>query len=605
MKERENNSDDINGKTELLEKNKRDYIYLFEILEESKLLIDELDEKFLLKEWFRLNSRINSTQFSLGVVGEFSRGKSTIVNKLLGDNIVPIGTLPTTAILTKIVYGRNPKIYLNKENEQAIVFPLEENSWKKILKDYKNEKLNTFVEVILNNDWIKETGISIIDTPGAGDISERKAEKTLDTIASCDCALIAINATMPISLTEKLFIHQHIISKKVPRIGIVITNLDRISKEEKLEVVEYIKNQVKMIEENINICTSEVIENIKDKKVIMGIDHIKNIINNWATSEGATGERNIQIAFNVIELLNKIRKVVLTKKKAIDLSNHEKNIALKTAKNEMKQKELDWEDLKLQMKNKGLLCSELIKRKLLMSEDEIIRQLEYEFNKATNPKIWWQEDLQFRLRELITSVALTIKESIEENLSKDILWLDNKVEKQFETKVNLSEKKKERQNIEADQYIEIIPEGEEIKSLNTWRLYTRIGLGATTFSSLVLFSPIALAVSVGLIYFNEKSFNSNIEIQKEELRFYIKDIVNHVIRKTIEISSQRINNMYSRAVLEIEDEEIRWLKVKEDLMTKENKIDQDSLISYDKLLKKIDDIYIKAKGWLEKEGKYE
>ena len=49
--------------------------------------------------------RLNDEKFNLVVVGEFSRGKSTFVNALLGRRMLPVSKSPTTAVISKIIYG--------------------------------------------------------------------------------------------------------------------------------------------------------------------------------------------------------------------------------------------------------------------------------------------------------------------------------------------------------------------------------------------------------------------------------------------------------------------------------------------------------------------
>ena len=52
---------------------------------------------------------INNESFQLVVVGEFSRGKSTFINSLLGKRILPASINPTTAVLSTLVYGKIPE----------------------------------------------------------------------------------------------------------------------------------------------------------------------------------------------------------------------------------------------------------------------------------------------------------------------------------------------------------------------------------------------------------------------------------------------------------------------------------------------------------------
>ena len=52
--------------------------------------------------------KLDEERFSLVVLGEFNHGKSTFVNALLGQSVLPTGITPTTAILTYVSYGAVP-----------------------------------------------------------------------------------------------------------------------------------------------------------------------------------------------------------------------------------------------------------------------------------------------------------------------------------------------------------------------------------------------------------------------------------------------------------------------------------------------------------------
>lgn len=56
-----------------------------------------------------LRSRMEGQTFSVGVVGEFKRGKSTVINSLLGEDLLPADILPATAVPTYIRWDTQPK----------------------------------------------------------------------------------------------------------------------------------------------------------------------------------------------------------------------------------------------------------------------------------------------------------------------------------------------------------------------------------------------------------------------------------------------------------------------------------------------------------------
>lgn len=69
-----------------------------------------------------VSKRIADNSFSVAIVGEFKRGKSTLINALLGKDILPSDILPTTATLNRVTYGITPfsKIIYKDGHEDEI-----------------------------------------------------------------------------------------------------------------------------------------------------------------------------------------------------------------------------------------------------------------------------------------------------------------------------------------------------------------------------------------------------------------------------------------------------------------------------------------------------
>src|SRR5579885_2981730 len=120
----------------------------------------------------RLHAHWNIPGFRLAFVGEFSRGKSTLINRLLDRMLLPVAVLPTTACMTSIIPGKEDQLTVNFSDGLQEVRPLEASSWSDLIaggETEKNREKETTVRVTLKHSWLQEMGIEIIDTPGTGD----------------------------------------------------------------------------------------------------------------------------------------------------------------------------------------------------------------------------------------------------------------------------------------------------------------------------------------------------------------------------------------------------------------------------------------------------
>ncbi len=108
---------------------------------------------------------IQKQQLVIPVVGNFSAGKSTLLNRFLGSSVLPTGITPETSLATELHYGANERIEAFSNNdEKAESFELNEQSFEAI-KD--NATKYSYLKVYLNNEALKDsTPLVFVDMPG-------------------------------------------------------------------------------------------------------------------------------------------------------------------------------------------------------------------------------------------------------------------------------------------------------------------------------------------------------------------------------------------------------------------------------------------------------
>lgn len=123
-----------------------------------------------------LSEKLTFEQFNLVVMGQFKRGKSTLINALLGAEILPTSIVPLTSIVTILRYGRDSKAVVRYLNDAT-----QEISFLDIPK-YVTEKCNPQnklgvkdVEVFYPSDFVRD-GVCIIDTPGVGSVFQHNTD---------------------------------------------------------------------------------------------------------------------------------------------------------------------------------------------------------------------------------------------------------------------------------------------------------------------------------------------------------------------------------------------------------------------------------------------
>ena len=191
-------------------------------------------------------SRIRTKKYNVAVVGEFRRGKSSLINALLGLQVLPSDATPTTATVNRITYGTDPKaIIYYKDGTSKELGSIEE------LPDYvtkltaeREETASTVKEAVVEYPIvICQNHVDIIDTPGLSD-DEAMTDVTFSLLKNVDAAIVAVSALAPYAETEKKFVAKLIANRAVTNILFVITFIDQIDEDEYDRVYEGIRERI-------------------------------------------------------------------------------------------------------------------------------------------------------------------------------------------------------------------------------------------------------------------------------------------------------------------------------------------------------------------------
>ena len=164
------------------------------------------------------------------VIGEWSAGKSTLINAIIGKKVAITSAIPTTAVITKFVYGDKDRIFVHFQNGTKEEYS--NKQFKQLTAEVDEQGNNIrskikYVERQLPNELLKK--YNFIDSPGLNDIKAKHVNITNDFLQNIDATLWVISADHVGTATDKKLLA--LLSNHLKPIAIV-NKIDAIDEEE-------------------------------------------------------------------------------------------------------------------------------------------------------------------------------------------------------------------------------------------------------------------------------------------------------------------------------------------------------------------------------------
>ncbi|NNJ12574.1 dynamin [Chloroflexales bacterium ZM16-3] len=152
--------------------------------------------------------------FLIVVAGEFNAGKSSFLNALLGDHVLPEGVTPTTDTITLLQYGEQPSSEMRSNGLRIHTHPAE------VLRQ-----------------------LSIVDTPGTNAVIRQHEKLTRDFIPRADLVLFATSADRPFTESERGFLA--LIKEWGKKIVIILNKIDILTPDELTQVLGFVRENAR------------------------------------------------------------------------------------------------------------------------------------------------------------------------------------------------------------------------------------------------------------------------------------------------------------------------------------------------------------------------
>jgi small GTP-binding protein len=188
--------------------------------------------------------------FLVVIIGEFNAGKSSFVNALLGDDLLPMGITPTTEAIELIRYSETPQ---RKPT-------LRDNS----LREWAHPNTGA-------------PGVAIVDTPGTGSVFQKHETTAKAFLHRSDLVIFVVSAKRAFAETERLYLEMA--KNYGKKIILVINQVDLLEPAELVQVRRFVEQQVKDLLDiqplTFAVSAREAIKNRGTTNDTSGIDAVR------------------------------------------------------------------------------------------------------------------------------------------------------------------------------------------------------------------------------------------------------------------------------------------------------------------------------------------
>jgi len=188
-----------------------------------------------------LIEKLENQEITISVIGQFKRGKSTLVNAILEDKILPVGIVPVTAVITTIEYG-----------DKAATVHFDNG----VIKEIGFDEMSSFINEQENNDnhlgvskvalycpspFLKK-GLTFVDTPGVGSVHQKNSDAAYSYVKESDAVIFMLSVDSPINQIEIDFLKNA--KEYAAKFYFAVNKIDSIDRSDLEEYLAYCRTLI-------------------------------------------------------------------------------------------------------------------------------------------------------------------------------------------------------------------------------------------------------------------------------------------------------------------------------------------------------------------------
>jgi len=292
------------------------------------------------EETRKLQERLEDKKVTIAVIGPFKRGKTTLINTILGAPLLPVGIVPITAAITRIEYAEQKDgvdstmatvYFTNGLSQQVPAADL--HAYISEQENHDNERGVAEVELLTDADFLKD-GLTLVDTPGVGSVHEQNSKSAMDFARESDGVIFMLSVDSPLNQIEVDFLRK--VRRFAGKFYFAVNKIDRVDEEELAEYLDYCRDLIIAIMELED-------EDAKALKLLpvsakknMGVDALTEMIREDLVNKG-TEIMERSVGLKLLEILNNTRSQIASYREVLKMAPNVFNRRFKEMKTLMEE----------------------------------------------------------------------------------------------------------------------------------------------------------------------------------------------------------------------------------------------------------------------------
>ncbi|WP_239375932.1 dynamin family protein [Frankia sp. Cj5] len=539
-------------------------------LRSARELAVQADADALVSELDVLAAQRRRAGFRIAVVGEFNRGKSTLVNRLVGMDLLPTGPVPTTRNFVLVTDGNTerdtghhvPALRIRWPDGSTEIRAAGPDIWDGLLIDDEVDIAGAPVDeepdlrIETPSEWLAQTDAEVIDTPGTNEALTDRHLQVRRAVTLSDATVLVVSALSPLSQTERALLEQEILRRRVPFVAIAVSFLDQIDTVHRDDVLAALTKRVHESAPAVPVLAGPAPEGGTAE-----LAALRRQLAEFAVRGEAGHWRARKIAWSVAEICDAVADVAESTLSAFQRSAEERRAEVEQGRAAMAFDRAVWEEVRVQLDARRLALVGRVRDVLRADRATMADNLAYELEQADDPKAFWERELPTRARRELVALTRKVEDLMLSGVAADVDWLERTMAERFGVAGAGGSVAGAVARPRPALATPDVQPGGTVAEVGRRRLLTRLGAASGAISGYllgsavsVMFPPAVIGIAGGVAgaALARRSLQHATDEQREEVAVHLRRFVDDAVERFTEQVSRDLDRLHRQLVGELE-----------------------------------------------------